>query len=60
MVRNSQIVKGKDKRTGSEYLEYGEDVSTTNAGVLKDRKIRGKITREYENRADKKRYIDRL
>ena len=57
---NSKIVKGKDKRTGLEYLEYREDISTTNAGGLKDRKIRGKITRAYENRADKKRCIFRL
>ena len=39
-LENSQIVKGKDKRTGLEYLEYREDVSKTNAGGLKDRKIR--------------------
>ena len=43
-LENSQIVKGKDKRTGG----------------LKDIKIRGKITRAYENRADKKRCIVRL
>ena len=59
-LENSQIVKGKDKRTGLEYLEYREDISKTNAGGLKDRKIRGKITRAYENRADKKRCIVRL
>ena len=58
-LENSQIVKGKDKRTGLEYLEYREDISKTNAGGLKDRKIRGKITRAYENRADKKRCIVR-
>ena len=52
---NSLIVKGKDKRTGLEYLEYREDISKTNAGGLKDRKIQGKITRAYENIADKRR-----
>ena len=54
---NSQIVEGKDKRTGLEYLEYREDLSKTNAGGLKDRKIPGKITRAYENIADKRRCI---
>ena len=57
---NSQIVKGKDKRTGLEYLEYREDISKTNAGGLKDKKIQGKITRAYENIADKRRCIVRL
>ena len=57
---NSQIVKGKDKRTGLEYVEYREDISKTNAGGLKDRKIQGKITRAYENIADKRRCIVRL
>ena len=59
-LENLQIVKGKDKRTGLEYLEYRENISKTNAGGLTDRKIRGKITRAYENRADKKRCIVRL
>ena len=54
---NSQIVKGKDKRTG---LEYREDISKTNAGGLKDRKIQEKITRAYDNIADKRRCIVRL
>ena len=57
---NSQIFKGKDKRTGLEYLQYREDISKTNAGGLKDRNIQGKITRAYENIADKRRYIVRL
>ena len=51
---NSQIVKWKDKRTGPEYLELREDIPKTNAGGLKDRKIQGKITRAYENIADKR------
>ena len=57
---NSQIVKGKDKRTGLEYLEYREDISKMNAVELKDRKIQGKITRAYENIEDKRRCIVRL
>ena len=57
---NSQIVKGKDKRTGLEYLEYREDISKTNAGGLKDKKIQRKITRAFENIADKRRCIVRL
>ena len=60
-AENSQIVGEKDKRTGLEYLEYREDISKTNAGGLKDDiKIRGKITRAYKNKADKKRCIVRL
>ena len=52
--------KGGDKRTGLEYLEYRKDISKTNAGGLKDKKIQGKITRAYENIADKRRCIARL
>ena len=52
---NSQVFKGKDKRTGLEYLEYREDTSKTNAGGLEktELKIQGKVTRSYENIADK-------
>lgn len=59
-AENSQIVKGKERRTGWEYSEYREDVSKTNAGGLKDRKQQRKITRAYENMGDKKRCIVRL
>ena len=59
-AENSQIVKGKDKGSGLQYLEYREDISKTNAGGLKDRKQQRKITRAYENIADKKRCIVRL
>ena len=34
---------------GSKYLEYHEDVSKTNRGGLKHRKMAPKITRAYEN-----------
>ena len=57
---NSQIVKGKDTGTGLEYLEYREDISKTNAGGLKGRKIQGKITGACENIADKRRCIVRF
>lgn len=35
---------------GNRYLEYREDVSKTNAGGLKHRRIEPKVTRAYENR----------
>ena len=47
-LENSQIVKGKDKRTGLEYLEYREDISKTNAGGLKDRKERSRVHMRIE------------
>ena len=59
-LENLQIVKGKDKRTGLEYLEDREVISKTDAGGLKDRKIQGKITRAFQNIADKVRCIVRL
>ena len=57
---NSQIVKREDRRNSLQYLEYREDVSETNAGGLKDRKLQRKVTRAYENTANKKRCIVRL
>ncbi|XP_028407815.1 uncharacterized protein LOC114530389 [Dendronephthya gigantea] len=57
---NSQIIKGVDKETGLHYLEYREDVSKTNAGGIKDRKLKRKVTRAYENKENKKRCIVRL
>ena len=57
---NSQIIKGVDKETGLQYLEYREDVSKTNAGGIKDRKLKRKVTRAYENKENKKRCIVRL
>ena len=47
---NSQIIKGVDK----------EDVSKTNAGGIKDRKLARKVTRAYENKGNKKRCIAHL
>ena len=46
---NSQIIKGVDQETGLQYLEYREDVSKRNAGENKDRKLKRKATRAYEN-----------
>ena len=57
---NSQIIKGVDKETGLQYLEYQEDVSKTNAGGIKHRKLKSKVTRAYENKENKRRCIVRL
>ena len=57
---NSQIIKGVDKETGLQYLEYREDVSKTNAGGIKDRKLKRKVTRAYENKENRERCIVRL
>ena len=41
---NSQIIKGVDNETGLQYSEYQQDVSKTNAGGIKDRKLKKKET----------------
>jgi hypothetical protein len=55
---NSQIALKYDDQ-GRKYLEYSEDVSKTNAGGLKERKVKPKVTRAYEN-SDATRCIVRL
>jgi hypothetical protein len=56
----SQITTRIDTGTGRKYLEYREDVSKTNAGGLRDRKIAPKVTRAYENVENPARCIVRL
>ena len=50
------MINGVDKETGLQY----RDVSKTNAGGIKDRKLKRKVTRAYENKQNKKRCIVRL
>ena len=55
---NSQIALKCDDE-GKKYLEYSEDVSKNNAGGLKERKTKPKVTRKYEN-IDSARCVVRL
>ena len=57
---NSQITLGKDDKMGVMYIEYREDVSKTNSGGLRDRKVKAKVTRAYENKVNPSRCIVRL
>ena len=41
-------------------VQYHEDVSKANAGGLKDRKVKPKVTRAYENKVNPERCIVRL
>ncbi|XP_031553083.1 uncharacterized protein KIAA1958-like [Actinia tenebrosa] len=47
---NSQMSVCKDEKRGLKFLEYCEDVSKTNAGRLRDRKVKPKSTRAYEQK----------
>ena len=52
---NTQIIKGVDRKTGLQYLEYREDDSKTKAGKIKDRKLKRNVTRK--NKEIKECYI---
>ena len=52
---NSQVALKYDDE-GKKYLEYSEDVSKNNAGGLKERKTKPKVTRAYENIRELKIY----
>lgn len=54
---DSQIITGYDRKTCLTFLEYYEDISNTNAGGLKDRKVKSKVTRAHENTSNPERCV---